>query len=165
MNLLPHSTWFRTLHRHHTPGRDVWFCIAFLVVLAAPALAAVHPVPLEPNTDAKKCLECHEDKTKGASVHSAMATGCLSCHEVRVNRNVTHVKLITATPSSLCVTCHADKKAADIKGTVHSPAIRDCLNCHDPHASANKNQLLKPTSGGREGEPLQQLPSDGASCP
>jgi predicted CXXCH cytochrome family protein len=129
------------------PGFAIWIGAALLALLATPAHAAVHPVPLDKNVDAAKCLECHEDKTKGKSVHSAMATGCLSCHEVRVNRDVTHVKLITATPVALCATCHADKKAADIKGTVHSPAVRDCLTCHDPHTSDNKNQLLKPVSG------------------
>ena len=98
--------------------------------------------------DSAKCLECHEDKGKGKAVHSAMAAGCTSCHEIRVNKDVTRVKLITATPVSLCITCHADKKAADIKGKVHAPAQRDCLNCHNPHSSDNKNILLKPTSGG-----------------
>lgn len=108
---------------------------------------AVHPVPLEPNTDPKKCLECHEDKTKGKSVHSAMAMGCTTCHEIRVNKDITRVKLTTTTPRSLCLSCHADKDADTLKGTVHPPAVRDCLKCHDPHASDNKNQLLKPASG------------------
>ena len=114
------------------------------------AFSAVHPVPLDPKTDSTKCLECHEDKSKGKAVHSAIAMGCLSCHEVRTNRNITHVKLITTTPYGLCLTCHADKKAADIKGTVHSPAVRDCLKCHDPHTSDNKFQLLKATSGDKK---------------
>jgi predicted CXXCH cytochrome family protein len=96
------------------------------------------------------CIECHEDKAKGKSVHSAIAMGCTSCHEVRVTKDVTRVKLITATPYALCLTCHADKNAADLKGTIHPPAVRDCLKCHDPHTSANKYQLLKPTSGGAE---------------
>ena len=109
--------------------------------------AATHPVPLDKNTPAAKCFECHEDKAKGKSVHSAIATGCTSCHEIRVTKDVTRVKLITATPYSLCLTCHADKNFADMKGTVHPPAVRDCLKCHDPHTSDNKNQLLKPTSG------------------
>ena len=110
--------------------------------------AATHPVPLDKNTDSAKCIECHEDKAKGKAVHSAIAMGCTSCHEVRVTKDVTRVKLITATPYALCLTCHADKNAADLKGTVHPPAVRDCLKCHDPHTSANKFQLLKPTSGG-----------------
>ena len=153
MRPFPHRVWFRELVASRGGrglGVDVWTCIALAVLLATPAVAAVHPVPLDKNTDAAKCLECHEDKTKGKSVHSAMATGCLSCHEIRVNKDVTRVKLITATPSALCLTCHADKKAADIKGTVHPPAVRDCLVCHDPHTSHNKKQLLKPMSGGEK---------------
>ena len=71
----------------------------------------------------------------------------MSCHEVRVNKDVTRVKLITTTPYGLCLTCHADKNAEEIKGTVHSPAVRDCLKCHDPHVADNKDQLLKATVG------------------
>src|SRR6516164_4768781 len=103
--------------------------------------AAVHPVPLDKNTDSAKCIECHEDKAKGKFVHSAIATGCTSCHEIRVNKDVTRVKLITATPQALCITCHADKNAKDATGRVHQPAVHDCLKCHDPHASPNKFQL------------------------
>ncbi len=45
------------------------------------------------------------------------------------------------------MTCHADKNAADLKGTVHPPAIRDCLKCHSPHTSDNKYLLIKTDSG------------------
>lgn len=118
-----------------------------LLIFVAPLRADIHPVPLDKNADSAKCLECHADKAKGKFVHTAISTGCTSCHEVRVNRDVTRVKLITATPYGLCLTCHQDKNAAEIKGTVHKPAVRDCLKCHDPHESDNKNQLLKPLSG------------------
>ena len=121
--------------------------LAAVLLLVVPLYADIHPVPLDKNADSAKCLECHADKAKGKSVHTAVATGCTSCHEVRVNKDVTRVKLITATPAALCFTCHADKNPADIKGTVHQPAVRDCLKCHDPHESDNKNQLLKATSG------------------
>lgn len=87
-----------------------------LIFSASLCGAATHPVPLEKNTDSAKCIECHEDKTKGKSVHSAIATGCMSCHEVRVTKDATFVKLITATPHALCLTCHADMNAADLKG-------------------------------------------------
>lgn len=127
---------------------------AFLLLAAGSALAGKHPVPLDPKTDSAKCLECHEDKSKGKSVHSAIATGCTSCHEVRVNRDVTRIKLTTATPFRLCLQCHADKDASQIKGRVHSPAVRDCLKCHDPHVSDNEKQLLKPTSGATKEENL-----------
>jgi predicted CXXCH cytochrome family protein len=130
--------------------------LLFIVfALLVPRLwAGKHPVPLDAKTDTAKCVECHEEKAKGKAVHSAIATGCSSCHEVRVNKDVTRVKLITTTTVALCVTCHADKKAADIKGKVHSPAVRDCLKCHDPHTAENKNQLLKPTSGASKDENL-----------
>jgi predicted CXXCH cytochrome family protein len=120
-----------------------------LILLASAGFtfAATHPVPLDKNTDTAKCVECHTDKAKGKFVHSAIQAGCTSCHEIRVNKDVTRVKLITSTPQALCLTCHADKNAADLKGKVHPPAVRDCIKCHDPHQSDNKFQLLKPTSG------------------
>src|ERR1700755_1359171 len=128
MRLLPHCVWVR---ERHAGG---WLSVAcravalgIVLMFAGRAGAAVHPVPLDKNTDAKKCLECHDDKAKHKFVHSAMQMGCLTCHEIRVTKDVTRVKLITATPVALCISCHADKKAADIKGTVHPPAVRDCL--------------------------------------
>ena len=122
--------------------------LALLIAMAAlPAAAKEHPVPLDKNVDSAKCLECHEDKSKGKFVHSAIATGCLSCHEVRSTKDVTRIKLITTTPQALCLSCHTEKDAATLKGTVHPPAVRDCIKCHDPHESDNKNQLLKPESG------------------
>ena len=126
------------------------YCVLTLAVLSGTALAAKHPVPLEKNADSATCISCHEDKTKGKSVHSAIAMGCTSCHEIRVNKDVTRVKLITTTPHALCMSCHADKDATSLKGTVHPPAVRDCIKCHDPHVSDNKNQLLKPVSGGEK---------------
>jgi predicted CXXCH cytochrome family protein len=123
------------------------FLLAFIALVAGSAFAARHPVPLTADMDSAKCAECHENQTKGKSVHSAIAMGCTSCHEIRVSKDITRVKLITNTPVALCITCHADKKAEDIKGRVHPPAARDCVKCHDPHQSDNKNQLLKTASG------------------
>ena len=118
----------------------------FLLISALPLSAKTHPVPLDKNVDSAKCLECHEEKSKGKAVHSAIATGCLSCHEVRVNRDVTRVKLITTTTQALCLSCH-DEKKVQAGQTIHPPAVRDCVKCHDPHTSANPNQLLKAISG------------------
>lgn len=120
-------------------------CFIVVLVFAGRVSAEQHPVPLDPKADPSTCVACHEDKTKGKAVHSAIAMGCTSCHEVRTVKDITHVKLITTTPYALCFTCHADKNAAGIKGKVHPPAVRDCIKCHDPHTSDNKNQLLKPT--------------------
>jgi predicted CXXCH cytochrome family protein len=135
-----------------TPARELAISLGSAVVLlllgVASAQADIHPVPLEKNTDSAKCLECHAEKAKGKAVHTAISMGCTTCHEIRVNKDVTRVKLTTTAPQALCFTCHADKNAAEIKGLVHRPAVRDCLKCHDPHSSDNKYELLKPTSGG-----------------
>ncbi len=139
-------------------GILVWLV---LLLAARSTFAVQHPVPLDPKADASVCLQCHEDKSKGKAVHSAIAMGCTSCHEIRTNKDVTHVKLITATPYKLCLTCHADKDSSQMTGQVHRPAVRDCLKCHDPHTAENKNQLVKATDGRCERESLPELPRNG----
>jgi predicted CXXCH cytochrome family protein len=124
-----------------------------VVIFSSLVWAAKHPVPLDPKADPKTCLECHEDKSKGSHVHSAIQTGCTSCHEIRVNKDITRVKLTTTTTQALCLSCHDDKKVHEGQ-TIHQPAIRDCVKCHDPHQSANEKQLLKPTSGSTKEENL-----------
>src|SRR5690348_9553591 len=89
--------------------------ISLTLILGIPSVADIHPVQLEKGTDSAKCAACHENKAKGKVVHSAIALGCEACHEVRVNKNVTRIKLVTTTPARLCVTCHADKNAFEIK--------------------------------------------------
>jgi predicted CXXCH cytochrome family protein len=125
------------------------YWLVLVVSACGLAMAKQHPVPLEPNTDPAKCLECHEEKSKGEHVHTAVSMGCTSCHEIRRNREITRVKLTATSAGKLCLSCHADKNAAELKGRVHPPAVRDCIKCHDPHQSANEKQLLKPTSGGK----------------
>ena len=49
-----------------------------LLIAANSLFAATHPVPLDPKTPSEKCIECHEDKTKGKYVHSAIQTGCMA---------------------------------------------------------------------------------------
>jgi predicted CXXCH cytochrome family protein len=149
--MVPSSTSRVFIRRKASTGRVlphfVHSLVFFLAIEVMPGLAKEHPVPLDKNVDSAKCLDCHEDKSKGKAVHSAIATGCLSCHEVRVNKDITRIKLITSTPQALCLSCHADKDAASLKGAVHPPAVRDCIKCHDPHTSDNKDQLLKAESG------------------
>jgi predicted CXXCH cytochrome family protein len=131
------------------------FVLGALVLGAMTLLASAQQHPaLDSNVTAAGCISCHENKAKGEVVHTATEKGCLSCHEVRVTRDVTRVKLITATPLKLCLQCHSNKDATQIKGHAHGPAAGDCLSCHDPHTSANKNELLKPTSGANAEENL-----------
>jgi predicted CXXCH cytochrome family protein len=147
------------------PRLPVAAVVLALGIFIVSANAATHPVPLDPKTDPAKCLECHEDKTKGKSVHSAMAMGCTTCHEIRSSKDVTRVKLITTTPAKLCISCHDNKDTSKIPGQVHPPAVRDCLKCHDPHTSANKNQLLKPASGDKDGNLCLSCHAQGLNMP
>ena len=159
--MLPPRIWFRKKVANHSDrplAVLVLILFALIALLLSRATAAVHPVPLDPKTDSAKCLECHEDKSKGKAVHSAIAMGCLSCHEIRVNKDVTRVKLITTTPYALCLTCHADKKAAEIKGKVHPPAVRDCLKCHDPHTARQQESTAEGDRGDKKDQSLPQLP-------
>lgn len=126
--------------------RPTWLALLLLVFIL-PAVAGKHPVPLDENTASAKCLECHEGRAKGAAVHTAVAIGCRTCHEVRVVRGITRTKLTKTTATALCLSCHTDKNVAEIKGRVHSPAVRDCLKCHEAHVAENKNLLVKTTSG------------------
>ncbi len=48
------------------PKMPVAMLMLALGMMTLPARAAQHPVPLDPKTDSAKCLECHEDKGKGA---------------------------------------------------------------------------------------------------
>ncbi len=66
-------------------------CFIVVMMLSGRVMAAKHPVPLDPKADPSTCLTCHEDKTKGKSVHSAIAMGCTSCHEIRTTKDVTHL--------------------------------------------------------------------------
>src|ERR1017187_8520919 len=70
------SVWFYKKVANHRdrpliPFALIWFVL--IALLLPRATAAVHPVPLDKNIDAAKCLECHEDKSKGKFVHSAIA--------------------------------------------------------------------------------------------
>ena len=72
------------------------FAVTFFVAVLT-LRADIHPVPLEKNATSAQCLECHAEKAKGKFVHTAVSAGC----EVRLNKDVTRVKLVTTAPYSL----------------------------------------------------------------
>ena len=164
MNLLPHPHLVR--QRRLLTGADTrsvfisgfaWPCSH---LAAARASAAVHPVPLEPNTDSKKCLECHEDTAKGKSVHSAMGKGCMSCHEVRVNKDVTRVKLITATPSG--AVRHLPRRQESVGNQGDRASSRGARLPELPRSACQRKQepVAQARIRRRKGKPLQHVPQD-----
>ena len=97
-------------------------------------VAAEHPVPLAKDAD---CASCHEDKTKGKAVHSAIAMGCTTCHDVKTTGDTTTVSL-TAPKEELCFTCHEKSKEENLHGPYDKG---QCVTCHDPHTSDYPKQL------------------------
>lgn len=112
-------------------GKRVMFLLLLVLAGALPALAAEHPVPLPKDVQDKNCLECHDEKTKGKAVHSAMQMGCSTCHNVKSDGTTTTVEL--ASPKNeLCFTCHDKSK----EETLHKPYEEgQCTTCHSPHSS------------------------------
>src|SRR5581483_2463951 len=108
--------------------------LLLLTVSKMPARAAEHPIKLDKDAD---CASCHEDKTKGKAVHSAIAMGCTTCHDVKTEGETTTVNL-TSPKDQLCFTCH-DKAKEEVK---HGPYDKgSCVTCHDPHTSDYPKQL------------------------
>lgn len=119
--------------------RLIWLA-GITLALALTAPAAEHPVPLEKDAD---CATCHEDKTKGKAVHTAIPMGCATCHEVKTENEVTTVNLISP-KQELCLTCHAGMTEEPVK---HGPAAKgNCSTCHDPHVSDFPKQLRAETN-------------------
>lgn len=112
-------------------GKRVMFLLLLVLAWALPAAAAEHPVPLPKDVQDKNCLECHEDKTKGKAVHSAIAMGCSTCHNVKSDGTTTTVELV-APKNELCFTCHEKGK----EEVLHKPYEQgQCVTCHSPHSS------------------------------
>jgi len=110
--------------------------MVLVLALGGAARAAEHPVELTKDAD---CASCHEDKTKGKYVHSAIAMGCTTCHEVKTEKGASTVNLVSP-KNQLCFTCHA--KEAKQEDTKHGPWDKGlCVLCHDPHTSAFPKQL------------------------
>lgn len=127
-------------------SKHVLFLLLLVVACGLPAAAAEHPVPLPKDVQDKNCLECHEDKTKGKAVHSAIQMGCSTCHSVKTEGEATTVELV-APKNELCFTCHEKSK----EQVLHKPYEQgQCTTCHDPHTTdfakqtrADGNQLCE----------------------
>jgi predicted CXXCH cytochrome family protein len=110
------------------------FSLMFLLFLSSRALSA--------EID---CLQCHEDLTKGKSVHAAVSMGCTACHTAVDARDIPHKitnknpKGLSAEQPDLCYGCH-DKSLFD-KKFVHAAIGMGCTGCHNPHASKNVKLL------------------------
>jgi predicted CXXCH cytochrome family protein len=116
-------------------------------------------------TVAGLCFKCHQDDATGrAFVHKPVAEGkCDSCHAPHGSK--TRFNLIRGAAGELpklepavknrfnltigegkqaCYGCH--KVVDDVKVKHLALERYGCTGCHDPHATANKYQLIKPVN-------------------
>jgi predicted CXXCH cytochrome family protein len=91
------------------------------------------------------CLRCHEELTKGKSVHAALSMGCPTCHTAIDAKGVPHkttnkiAKGLSSEQPDLCYGCH--DKALFSKTFVHAAVGMGCTGCHNPHAGRNARLL------------------------
>ncbi len=112
---------------------------SFLLLLAAIQTSAVeHPGPLPKDAN---CSTCHTDKTRGKSVHSAIAISCTICHLVKTQGDMSTIDL--AMPrEQICFACH--EKSVELQR--HRPVVKgDCADCHDTHSSDRRMLLRRQT--------------------
>lgn len=102
-----------------------------MVLLSAPPVQAA---------DAD-CLTCHQEKSTGVSIHSAIDMGCAVCHIGVDASKVPHrfsgaSKGLPSEGAELCFSCH-DKREFESAREVHQPVSSGMCNiCHDSHASS-----------------------------
>jgi len=116
-----------------------WLIAALLVLPAAMSASAVeHPIehpgilPKDAN-----CSSCHANKTKGKSVHSAMAIPCTVCHLATTEGDMTTL-ILSMPKEKICFACH-EKSAQSQR---HKPGAKgQCVDCHDSHNSVRRSLL------------------------
>ncbi len=109
--------------------------IVLLLFISAPAFS-----------EEVDCLLCHENLTKGKSVHQAVSFGCAVCHSGIDATDIPHKitnrrpKGLSSRQSKLCYDCH--DKSQFMKNTVHGAImLLGCTSCHSPHSSENERLL------------------------
>lgn len=118
--------------------------VALIALLATPAARGQNKFKLKPGTGGQVCFDCHQDlaeKLKAKFVHTPVKTGnCVGCHSPHTSA---HGKLLSASPSALCLTCHPNVLPEKAVSSHQVVVQGNCVKCHDPHASDNKANLLK----------------------
>src|SRR5271157_5148235 len=120
----------------NTNRRIVFAALSCLLLLAPAMHASVveHPGIIPKGAD---CSSCHANKTKGKSVHSAMALSCTVCHLAQTEGDMTTLSL--AWPKEkICSSCHQQF----VELQQHSPVVKgQCVDCHDTHSSSLRSLL------------------------
>lgn len=118
----------------------IWALLS-LLLFASMQMSAVenraveHPGSLSADDN---CSSCHADKSRGKSVHSAMALPCTVCHVAQSQGDMTTLTLLMPKPK-ICFACHEQSRSVQ----QHKAKVNElCLNCHEAHSS-NQPSLLR----------------------
>jgi len=129
--------------------------IFLLVISVLPAMAKEHPVPLDKNVDAAKCLECHnsDDNREFGGAGANGPHGSVNSHLLERNYQFSQAAapggtvtnlfpnpdLSPAGPYSMCAKCHdlTNNILANTSFTQHNLHIAQygfsCSTCHTAH--------------------------------
>ncbi len=118
--------------------------LALFFILAVSVAYGQNKFKLKPGAEGKLCLNCHpqfEEKLKNKFVHTPVKKAeCSGCHNPHTGA---HGKLLDASRSGICLTCH-ESIIPDKAVSTHKVVVEgNCVQCHDPHASNTKGNLLK----------------------
>lgn len=82
------------------------------------------------------CSVCHPGFLKGAYAHGPAAVGdCVMCHSPH---NSKYKKLLKQPKSTICGTCHQEKRMAQgLHNTAEAKGMA-CTDCHNPHAGNSR---------------------------
>ena len=135
----------------YPPGALIVFLSLLLLLPGTRVSAAEHPGIVHKDDN---CSSCHPDKTRGKSVHSAMALACTVCHVAETQGDMTILNL--AMPrQQICFACH--EKFMSLQR--HSLGVKGiCVECHDAHSS-NRRMLLRETADSRRREHRATMPT------
>jgi DmsE family decaheme c-type cytochrome len=95
------------------------------------------------------CLQCHEGTRRTywqGGPHEVNDVTCNACHYTMARRSDNSLS-IAEDASSVCLTCHIDKRGQILK-TSHMPVREgkmDCASCHNPHGSYGPKLLKEAT--------------------
>lgn len=112
---------------------------ASMQMSAAESRGVEHPGSLSPDDN---CSSCHADKSRGKSVHSAMALPCTVCHVAQSQGDMTTLALLMPKPK-ICFACH--EQSASVQQH-KAKANERCLSCHEAHSSNEPSLLRELTS-------------------
>jgi predicted CXXCH cytochrome family protein len=115
-----------------TPRALIGFLL--LLPLAMEASSIEHPGILPKDAN---CLSCHANKTRGKSVHSAMALPCTVCHLAQTEGDMTMLSL-SMPKEKICFACHENSAGTKRHSLV---AKGQCVHCHDSHSSSRRSLL------------------------